>query len=119
MKTLIILGILVVIVALILQIVRRGSQLKVLLDKGVPATARIIEKRKRTRQTGNMSKNTYWLVFEFKAGDGQNHKGFPSVTETEFNAANEGDEVEIVYLPDKPGVNATKEMIKQLRQASR
>lgn len=94
-------------------LVRRGYQLKALVERGVSGTARIVRKRRFRGMA--MKQGSKRLVYEFRGPDGRSYQGRFMASDEEFSAAEAGQEIEIVYLPDRPAVHARRVLVEQTR----
>lgn len=93
--------------------VRRGNELLRLGRTGLPTTGRLSAKRERTRK----GRTTYTLVYEYRSNKGQ-HQRSMKVSRSEFDAAREDTEVDMVYLPDNPRIAATRAHLGQAISAA-
>ncbi|MDH5345641.1 MAG: hypothetical protein OEW59_07750 [Gammaproteobacteria bacterium] len=106
---------LVIVCAIIAVWVHRGLQMKKLAHDGVPAAGKVIEKSRRSTQPGKMS--TGYLRYEFYAGNGLRYERKIAVGETIYANHEEGDAIDVVYVPDKPEISAAKYMVNLSREA--
>lgn len=97
----------------IYRVVRRGYELKALAERGVESRARVTHKQ-HFRRKGMSSKR---LIYAFKGPDGRNYRHRSLISSKEFETVNIDQEIDIVYLPDKPSINASKAMVEQARAA--
>lgn len=91
-----------------------ATSMSSLLLEGVPATARIdaIEKRRISR-----GQFEYFMTYAFDCRDGSEVKKELRIPATEFHDYNEGEALEIVYLPKDPSISATRKMVDKVRAA--
>ncbi|HEX5033002.1 MAG TPA: DUF3592 domain-containing protein [bacterium] len=94
-------------------VVRRGLEMKKLAREGQPARARIVRKEKVRRKGSDSSALTY----EFQDSFGDTHRRRIHVVGSVFDSYQEGDNLEIVYLLDKPQVNGAKYMVEMVKKA--
>ncbi len=104
-----------IVLAIIAVIVRRGLQMKQLAHHGVPGQAEIVLKHRRRTSPGHQTAG--YLKYRFDAPLGQTLTNRIAVSEEIFARYEVGDPIEIVYLPDKPGVNGAKYMVNLSRKA--
>lgn len=106
---------LAILAAIIAVIVRRGLQMKALAQNGVPGQAEIVLKHRRRTSAGHQTAG--YLKYQFDAPLGQTLTNRIAVSEEIFARYEVGDPIEIVYLPDKPGINGAKYMVNLSRKA--
>ncbi|HKY63982.1 MAG TPA: DUF3592 domain-containing protein [bacterium] len=94
-------------------VVRRGLEMKKLAQEGRPARARIVKKA-RVRRKGS---NPASLTYEFQDGFGKLHRRRIFVSETVYAQHEEGGDLEIVYLLDKPEVSGAKYLVEEVKRA--
>jgi hypothetical protein len=99
--------------AIIFFVVKRGFQMKNLCHKGVPVEGKVI---KKFRQQGK-GMSSPCLRYEFHSAGGQRIENKITVAEEIWDAHEEGSPIDIVYLEDKPAVNAAKHMVNLSREA--
>lgn len=104
-----------IIVAIIVMVVRRGLQMKDLAHKGVVAKGRVVRKFRRTQAQGKHTSG--YLEYEFTSALGQRHKRAIAVSEGVYGSHEEGDDIDVVYLPDRPQVNGARYMVNLSREA--
>lgn len=95
----------------IYRIVRRGFEVKVLLERGVEGRARVV--RKLTFSAPNPA--WHRVIYTFEGPDGGTYKNRSMFDRDAFEALSEGDEIPILYLPDRASVNAPKWLIERSR----
>lgn len=94
--------------------VRRAYQMKALVEQGVEGVGRIAGKH-RFRGAA-VKRGSKRLVYEFEGPDGRRYQGRFLASDTAYRDAEPGDELTIVYLPDRPWVNARKTLVEQTRR---
>lgn len=94
-------------------LVRRGYQMKALVERGESGTARIVRKQRFRGMA--MKQGSKRLVYEFRGPDGRPYQGRFMASDEEFSAAEPGQEIAIVYLPDRPAVHARRALVEQTR----
>lgn len=96
-------------------IVRRGLQMKALAHGGVPGEAEIVQKHRRRTSPGHQTAG--YLKYQFDTAQGHTLSNRVAVSEEIFSKYQVGDPIDIIYLADKPGVNAAKYMVNLSRKA--
>ena len=110
------LGILAFVGLAVVLLVQRGTQFKLLLEDGVNATGRVVDKPKFGRV--NSSKKYRHLRYRYQDAFGNEHVHRAQVTSSVFDAHEEGGPIEIVYSRSKPQVSAPRSLVDAARQAS-
>ena len=105
----------VIVAAIIIFVMRRGLQMKDLAHKGVVGQGTVIKKFRQQSTSGSMASPC--LRYEFNSARGHRVENKITVAEEIYEAHEEGDEIDIVYLEDKPEVNAAKYMVNLSRKA--
>lgn len=100
-------------IAFILIVVRRGLELRRLVEGGV-ATRGTIEKK--WKHTGSGGRSTKRLRYKFMDNEGNTRSRAIIASQSEYDSLEEGDPVTVVYLPGKSGVNALETLVEQARQ---
>ncbi|HEY1075705.1 MAG TPA: DUF3592 domain-containing protein [Fontimonas sp.] len=93
---------------------RRDTRLQRLERSGQPTTGRLREKRMRSLK----GRTIYSLVYEYSAGTVMHQRSI-EVSQSAFDAAEEGTSIDMVYLPADPRVAASRERIGQAISAAR
>lgn len=93
---------------------RRGNRLLRLERGGQPTTGRLCAKNAYTRK----GQTTYTLIYEYSSDKGT-HQRSVVVSQSEFDAAQEGASIEMVVLPTDPRVAATRERVGEAISAAR
>ena len=104
-----------IVAAIIAVIVHRGFQMKNLANDGVVGEGKVIKKSRRVNSQGGMS--SAYLRYEFNAANGLRYEKKISVGEEVFDAYEEGDPIDVVYVRNKPEVNGAKYMVNLSREA--
>ncbi len=105
----------VILLAIIALMVRRGFQMKALAHDGVPGQAEIVLKHRRRTSPGHQTAG--YLKYQFDAPLGRTITNRIAVSEEVFSRYEVGDPIDIVYLPDKPDINGAKYMVNLSRKA--
>ncbi len=113
MWSMLVIGI-IIISLMVLLALWRGLELRQLVESGVPGKAKIIRK---VKFRGKKGIPTYRMRYEFQARDGKLYSRAISLTSTEAAAYSVGDQIDIVYVPDKPRISASEAMVALGRQA--
>lgn len=107
-------GILVITLGWIGTFVWRGMQLRKLVESGVPGTGTV---ERIWSYHGAASVRNFRLRYAFQAPNGQRYSRAISITSGEKSRYAEGQTVDIIYLPNNPGVNALTTLVDQARTA--
>lgn len=106
---------LAVVGVLIWRVVRRGYQMKDLVERGRPVTGEVV---KKLRFRGSSTRgNNRFMRYRFPASDGQYYSHKIVIGIDDYNKLEPGDPIELVYLPDDPKVSARVEMVEMVREA--
>lgn len=104
-----------ILVALIGVWVWRGLQMKALANSGVLGQAEVIQKTRRRSSPGHQAAG--YIKYRFTAPDGKAITNRSAVSEKIYSEYDEGESIDIVYLPDRPAVNAARYMVNLSRTA--
>ena len=104
-----------IIAAIIAVVVHRGLQMKSLANDGTVGEGKVIEKLTRANSLGGRS--APYLRYEFNAANGLRYERKVAVGDEIYAAYEEGDPIDVVYLRDKPEINAAKYMVNLSREA--
>ena len=102
-----------IVVGVLVVVARRGLQMKKLVERGIPVVGRVVSRGSRA-SSGAGGRATHHLRYEFTAADGRTYGHRITVTGAEHESVREGDEIELVYLPDNPKVSAQASMVAML-----
>ena len=72
--------------------------------EGVTVQALVVDKDSGTRVVRNRVQRYFHLTYEFVVG-GQTIRTESGVDEGQYNALNAGDSLDVIYMPDDPGMN--------------
>lgn len=89
--------------------VHRQREIKALLERGNTTTGRIIMLSTTSRRQS--------IRYEFKDAHGGTHKKTVFTTLEKFNDLRVGDDIQVVFLPDKPKVSISKALLDFVRAA--
>jgi hypothetical protein len=103
-----------ILLAIVAVIVRRGLQMKALANNGVKGIAEVIHKSRRRTTAGHQTAG--YIKYQFDAPLGQQLSNRIAVSEQIYSEYDIGDDMEIVYLPDRPSVNAALYMVNLSRK---
>lgn len=104
-----------VVLAFIAVLAWRGLQMKSLAHEGVVGTAEVLRKTRRQGARGHHT--TGFIKYRFEAPNGQQFSNRIAVSEQVYSEHTEGQRIDIVYLPDRPNVNAARYMVNLSRKA--
>lgn len=93
----------------------RGLQMKALANAGVAGQAEVIQKTRRRGSPGHQTAG--YIKYRFLSPDGKTLTNRIAVSEKIYSEYDEGESIDIVYLPDRPGVNAARYMVNLSRKA--
>lgn len=105
-----------IIAGMIWQVVRRGYQMKDLVERGKPITGEVVNK---VKFRGTASGGSRYLRYRFRDGDGQYYSHKIAIGIDDFKRYEPGQPIELVYLPDNPKVSAAATMVELTREAMR
>ncbi len=105
----------VILLALITVWVWRGLQMKALANSGVAGQAEVIQKTRRRSSPGHQAAG--FIKYRFLTPDGKALTNRIAVSEKIYSEYDEGESIDIVYLPDRPGVNAARYLVNLSRHA--
>ena len=88
-----------IVLAIIAVIVRRGLQMKALAHQGVPGQAEVVHKTRRRTTAGHQTAG--FIKYQFEAPDGRRLSNRIAVSEEIFSKYQQGESIDIVYLPEK------------------
>lgn len=107
-------GIAIFIVATVVIVIKRGTELRKLAENGTQAVATVEETWKFTGSTGRA---IHRMRYHFTASDGQKYKRTVTLTTDECEKLTEGVQVPVIYLADNPKVSAMATMVELARKA--
>ncbi len=107
---------LAIVAGLVLVVVRRGLQMKLLVGEGVPATGRVVAKLTHLHPGRRLSP-TRRIKYAYADDQGRSHEHISTVTAAFFNRHAEGGPIAIRYARNKPSVSAPEELVEQSRVA--
>ena len=93
----------------------RGHELNALVEQGVTVTG-YVESLKEVLRS-RVGTNQLSLTYRFQDASGQEHRKRLKVFSREFAGCAKGDPLEVVYLREKPEVNATRKVVDEMRSA--
>ncbi|MCB0309856.1 MAG: hypothetical protein KDD42_01395 [Bdellovibrionales bacterium] len=88
---------------------KRGLEMRELAERGVSGKGIVLKKFKTRGQKGGISSN--WIKYQYQSSRGQTFQNKVSVLSEFFENHSEGDEVDLVYLNNKPKISALKYMV--------
>ncbi len=110
-----IVAILVIPVIVVWMLVKRGTEIKALIERGRPVTGRVIDKRAR-HSKGSAGRHRR-VKLSYERPDTGPRERWIVVTRQEWDTYAEGAAVDLVYLPDRPSVFATRALVNHARTA--
>ncbi|MDN3638755.1 hypothetical protein QWY82_08045 [Simiduia curdlanivorans] len=112
--TSILLGMGLILIAMVVLVIRRGLQMRRLVDHGVPATAIA---NKVIGHTGATGMRRSFLRYSFEDSAGKPYQNKVMISPAERDAIYEGASVAIIYLPDNPKISALAQSVESARNA--
>lgn len=112
--TSILVGMGLIFIAMVVLVVRRGLQMRKLVDDGVPTTAIA---KKVIAHTGATGMRRSSLHYSFQDSQGKAYQHTVMISPSERDAIQEGGSVDIIYLPDNPKVSALAQSVESARKA--
>ena len=92
--------------------VRRGLEMKKLAQEGQNVQATVLKKARVLRKGSNPPAITY----EFQDSFGKSHQRRIFVSESFYQQHQEGGKIEVVYLLEKPDVNAARALVQEVKK---
>lgn len=93
----------------------RGRQFGELARRGVPVTGQVVKKfRTGSGKAGAKGKR---IAFTYRGPDGAEYRRAASIVTSKWREFEEGSPIELVCLPDKPGVSAPAWLVEDARKA--
>jgi len=111
----IVLPIVLFIAAFLGIVIWRGRQVGALARRGVTVQGTVV--RKFRTGSGNAGSRGRRIAFTYRGPDGQEYRRAASITMSKWAELEEGGPIELVCLPDKPGVSAPAWLIGHARKA--
>lgn len=94
----------------------RGRQLGDLVRRGVPVTG-VVERKFRSGKAAAAGDRGRRLAFTYTGPDGNTYRRATSVTTSKWAEHEEGGAIELICLPDAPGVSAPAWLVQHARDA--
>lgn len=92
----------------------RGRQFGELARRGVPVTGQVVRKfRTGSGASGARGKR---IPFTYRGPDGAEYRRAASIVTSKWREFEEGSRIELVCLPDKPGVSAPAWLVEDARK---
>ncbi|GAA2824049.1 hypothetical protein EDC40_105152 [Aminobacter aminovorans] len=105
----------IITLAIVGALVWRGMQFGELARHGLPVTGIVIRKfRTGAGNAGSMGRR---IAFSYVAADGVEHRRAATVSGSKWVELEEGGPIQLVYLPEKPGVSAPAWLVEDARKA--
>jgi hypothetical protein len=105
-----------IIVGLVVMVVRRGFQMKLLVQDGVAGTGVVTDKIEHPTASGSR-RSSRRIAYEYRDAAGQSHRHTSLVTSDFWNAHTEGGPIDIVYSRSQPAISAPAFLVELSRQA--
>lgn len=105
-----------IVIGLIVVVVRRGYQMKQLVEDGVDATGTVTAKIEHPTASGS-KRSSRRIAYEYQDAAGQTHRHVSLITSDFWNAHAEGGPIDIVYSRSRPHVSAPRHLVELSRQA--
>jgi hypothetical protein len=96
------------------RVLRRGSDIQRLSENGCDVVATVTEKKAQRR---SRVEDYYFIRYTFRASDGNEYGRKFQVTGLEFADYEKGMNIDVVYLPAEPTVNALRSTVQRMRDA--
>lgn len=103
---------LLLIVAMVIVVIRRGFQVKQLAEDGIDTTATVIRK---VKFRGSRSPRRYALRYRYFDQFGRSHEHRSMVTKDFHDGHEEGGHISVVYSESKPHISAPKDLVEQVK----
>jgi hypothetical protein len=110
-----IVGLIVFIAAALGVVVWRGRQFKMLAERGVPVTGTVVHRFQSGKAGG--PERTKRITFTYQGPDGREYTRSASMTRGQWNEYAEGAPIQLICLPDDPGVSAEARLVDAAREA--
>jgi len=94
---------------------QRAMEIKKLVERGLTAQGKVTGKRSVTAPRTSTRRQK--LDYRYTDNQGAEHSNTTTLTYTEHNQYQVGDSIEVVYLPERPGISALKSFVDLARQA--
>ena len=103
---------------LVVMVVRRGLQMRLLVADGVEITGRVVAKLRHhhVRRKGSQ-RDSVRIHYAYRDAAGGEHEHRSLVTDSFWNEHVEGGPIAIVYSKSRPHVSAPKHLVEQSRAA--
>lgn len=97
------------------RVARRGKEMTVLARDGL-ATEGLVTRVEKIR-LNRAGEQQFFATYEFSDTGGSTHHRRLELLTSEIENYTEGQEIDIVYLPGQPSINATKDSVNQVRRS--
>lgn len=101
-------------VAVIVVVLKRGTELRKLAENGVRTEATVEKTWKFTGSTGMATRR---MRYRFTASNGKEYKRTVTLTTGESEKLTEGTQTTVIYLADNPKVSSLANLVEQAKQA--
>ncbi len=93
----------------------RGRQFKMLAERGVAVTGTVVRRFQSGKAGG--PERTKRITFNYTGPDGRQYQRSASLTRGHWEQYEEGGPIQLICLPDDPGVSAEARMVALARDA--
>ena len=93
----------------------RGRELKMLMQDGVPVTGAVKRKLSFNSPKGG---RRYYLWYEFRPDSGKTYGRKIAVDAADFDRYEDGDPIDLIYLPGNPSISAARTMVDAVRSSA-
>ncbi|MCF7220201.1 DUF3592 domain-containing protein [Marilutibacter chinensis] len=100
--------------AMVAIVAWRAVQMRRLVEDGVEAEGRVIERISHATSARQSQKR---LRYEYRDHDGQRHEHLSLVPDAFWNSHPVGARIAVAYVRSRPGTSAPLELVRQARQA--
>ncbi|WP_111266226.1 DUF3592 domain-containing protein [Marilutibacter maris] len=104
----------VLLLAMVAVLARRGLQMRRLLAEGVETEGRVIEQVSHTARTYQAQKR---IRYEYIDASGKHHRHLSLVSDETWDAHPRGTRIAVVYARSRPSVSAPLALVEQARKA--
>jgi hypothetical protein len=107
---------LLLVLAIVVVVVRRGLQMRQLVEDGIETRGRVVERFSHTSRTYQSQKR---LKYEYRDRHGELHEHVSLVSDSFWNVHPRGMPIAVVYVRRRPEISAPLDLVKQAREATK